>query len=79
MSLTVTRVYRFSGCRDLGHGEVLRGPPGRLGGDHRPDEGNDAIVVPEDYAPVSWVRELKDWSQIFYQFGLGVAAIRILR
>jgi protein involved in polysaccharide export with SLBB domain len=40
---------------------------------------NDAIVVPEDYAPVSWVKELKDWSQIFYQFGLGVAAIRILR
>jgi protein involved in polysaccharide export with SLBB domain len=40
---------------------------------------NDAIVVPEDYAPISWVRELKDWSQIFYQFGLGVAAIRILR
>jgi protein involved in polysaccharide export with SLBB domain len=40
---------------------------------------NDAIVVPEDYAPVSWVRELKDWSQIFYQFGLGVAAIRILK
>jgi protein involved in polysaccharide export with SLBB domain len=40
---------------------------------------NDAVVVPEDYAPISWVRELKDWSQIFYQFGLGVAAIRILR
>jgi protein involved in polysaccharide export with SLBB domain len=40
---------------------------------------SDAVVVPEDYAPVSWVKELKDWSQIFYQFGLGVAAIRILR
>ena len=39
---------------------------------------NDAIVVPDDYAPISWVRELKDWSQIFYQFGLGVAALKIL-
>ncbi len=39
---------------------------------------NDAVVVPEDYAPVSWVRELKDWSQIFYQFGLGVAALTVL-
>jgi protein involved in polysaccharide export with SLBB domain len=40
---------------------------------------NDNIVVPENYAPTSWIKELKDWSQIFYQFGLGVAAIRILR
>jgi protein involved in polysaccharide export with SLBB domain len=39
---------------------------------------NDAIVVPEEYAPVSWVRELKDWSQILYQFGLGVAAFKVL-
>lgn len=39
---------------------------------------NDAIVVPEDYAPTSWVKELRDWSQIFYQFGLGVAAIKVL-
>ncbi|MCM2333066.1 MAG: SLBB domain-containing protein, partial [Anaeromyxobacteraceae bacterium] len=39
---------------------------------------NDAVVVPEDYAPVSWVRELKDWSQILYQFGLGVAAFKVL-
>jgi polysaccharide biosynthesis/export protein len=40
---------------------------------------NDAIVVPENYSPVSWVKELKDWSQIFYQFGLGVAAINVLK
>jgi len=39
---------------------------------------SDAIVVPEDYAPISWVKELRDWSQIFYQFGLGVAAIKVL-
>ncbi len=40
---------------------------------------SDAVVVPEEYQPTSWVKELKDWSQIFYQFGLGVAAVRLLR
>ena len=39
---------------------------------------NDAIVVPEDYNPTNWVRELKDWSQIFFNFGLGVAALKVL-
>jgi protein involved in polysaccharide export with SLBB domain len=40
---------------------------------------SDAVVVPEEYQPTSWIKELKDWSQIFYQFGLGVAAVRLLR
>ncbi len=39
---------------------------------------NDAIVVPTDYNPTNWVRELKDWSQIFFNFGLGVAALKVL-
>ncbi len=39
---------------------------------------NDAIVVPEDYNPTNWIRELKDWSQIFFNFGLGVAALKVL-
>lgn len=39
---------------------------------------NDSIVVPEEFEPFSLIRELKDWSQIFYQFGLGLAALRIL-
>lgn len=39
---------------------------------------DDNIVVPQDYAPISWVKELKDWTQILYQFGLGVAAIKVL-
>ena len=39
---------------------------------------NDAIVVPEEYNPTNWVRELKDWSQIFFNFGLGVAALKVL-
>ncbi|MGC3964398.1 MAG: SLBB domain-containing protein [Rhodocyclaceae bacterium] len=40
---------------------------------------DDNVVVPEDYNPFSWIKELKDWSQIFYQFGLGVSAIKVLR
>jgi len=39
----------------------------------------DAIVVPEDFERTSWMKDLKDWSQIFFQFGLGVAAIEVLR
>ena len=39
----------------------------------------DAIVVPEDLQRTTWMKDLKDWTQIFYQFGLGAAAIRIIR
>lgn len=39
----------------------------------------DAIVVPEDTERTTWVKSLKDWTQIFYQFGLGAAAIKALR
>lgn len=38
----------------------------------------DAIVVPEDLEKFRWTRELKDWSQIFYQFALGVAGLKVL-
>ncbi len=43
----------------------------------------DAVVVPSQLDYETWgralVRNLKDWSQIFYQFGLGAAAIQTLR
>jgi protein involved in polysaccharide export with SLBB domain len=39
----------------------------------------DTIVVPEDYDRTTFVKNLKDWTQILYQFGLGVAAIKVLR
>ena len=43
----------------------------------------DAVVVPNKLDYESWgralVRNLKDWSQIFSQFGLGAAAIVTLR
>lgn len=38
----------------------------------------DAIVVPEELLKVSWTKELKDWTQIFYQFALGVAGLKVL-
>ncbi len=39
----------------------------------------DTIVVPEDLNYQTWTKVIKDYSQILYQMGLGVAAIKILR
>jgi protein involved in polysaccharide export with SLBB domain len=39
----------------------------------------DAIVVPEDFERTTWTKDLRDWTQIFFQFGLGVAALEVLK
>ena len=39
----------------------------------------DAIFIPEKLDKVFWTRELKDWTQIFYQFALGVAGLKVLK
>lgn len=39
----------------------------------------DAIVVPERLEKFFLTKELRDWSQIFYQFALGVAGLKVLR
>jgi protein involved in polysaccharide export with SLBB domain len=39
----------------------------------------DTIYVPEDFERVSFMKGLLDISQIFYQVGLGAAAINVLR
>src|SRR5688572_25155186 len=39
----------------------------------------DAIVVPEQLEKFRWTKELKDWTQILYQFALGVAGLKVLR
>ena len=39
----------------------------------------DTIVVPEDFERTSWTKVFKDWGQIFYQLGLGAAAVKVLR
>jgi protein involved in polysaccharide export with SLBB domain len=45
----------------------------------RPVMPGDTIVVPEHLYKFQWTRELRDWSQIFYQFALGVAGLAVLR
>jgi polysaccharide biosynthesis/export protein len=39
----------------------------------------DSIVMPEDLDKTTIMRNLKDIAQIFYQFGLGAAALKVLR
>lgn len=39
----------------------------------------DTIVVPENLDPFVLTRQLRDWTQIFYQFALGVAGLKVLR
>ncbi|MEN9587500.1 MAG: hypothetical protein RIT15_1075 [Pseudomonadota bacterium] len=39
----------------------------------------DTVFVPEDVQSSGWTRLFRDWSQIFYQLGLGTAALKILK
>ena len=39
----------------------------------------DTIVVPDTFDRFRLTKELKDWSQIFYQFALGVAGLKVLK
>lgn len=39
----------------------------------------DAIIVPERLSHGSVLRGLKDWSQVFAQFALGAAAVRVIQ
>lgn len=66
------------------HAGDRRGFLGFGGGiESQPIQPGDAIVVPSQLDFETWgralVRNLKDFSQIFYQFGLGAAAIQTLR
>jgi hypothetical protein len=38
----------------------------------------DAIFVPEELDKTTFVQDAKDWTQILYQFGLGIAGINAL-
>lgn len=38
----------------------------------------DTIFVPEQVSKASFVQDAKDWTQILYQFGLGLAGIKTL-
>jgi protein involved in polysaccharide export with SLBB domain len=39
-------------------------------------EPGDTIFVPEEFNKTTFAQEAKDWTQILYQFGLGVAGIK---
>lgn len=54
------------------------GPLGERFEDLRLSPG-DTIVVPEQINKTTFLKGLKDWAQVFAQFGLGAAAINILR
>ena len=38
----------------------------------------DTLVIPEKLDKYNLTKDLKDWSQIFYQFSLGIAAMKTL-
>jgi protein involved in polysaccharide export with SLBB domain len=42
-------------------------------------EPGDTIFVPEEVNKTTFVQNAKDWTQILYQFGLGLAAIHTFR
>jgi protein involved in polysaccharide export with SLBB domain len=39
----------------------------------------DAVVVPERLNHGAWIKGLRDWSQVFSQFALGAAAVRVIQ
>jgi protein involved in polysaccharide export with SLBB domain len=41
-------------------------------------EPGDTIFVPEETNKATFVQDAKDWTQILYQFGLGLAGIKAL-
>ncbi|MFG5408831.1 hypothetical protein ABXN37_12975 [Piscinibacter sakaiensis] len=67
----------------VSHANDSKGLFGFGGLQKQPLYPGDAVIVPNQLDYETWgralVRNLKDWSQIFSQFGLGAAAIQTLR
>lgn len=42
-------------------------------------EPGDTVFVPEMMNKTTWVQDLKEWTQIMYQFGIGAAALKTLK
>ena len=65
------------------HANDSRGFFGYGGIDSQTMQPGDAVIVPNQLDYETWgralVRNLKDYSQIFSQFGLGIAAINSLK
>ena len=43
-----------------------------------PSEPGDTVFVPEEMDKTTFVQAAKDWTQILYQFGLGIAGLKVL-
>jgi len=39
----------------------------------------DTVFVPEEMNKTTWTQNLKEWTQILYQFGLGAAALKTIK
>lgn len=39
----------------------------------------DSIIVPQKVARGSWAQTFREWTTIFYQFGLGAAGLKVLK
>ncbi len=39
----------------------------------------DTVIVPEKIEHGSWIQSFKEWTTIFYQFGLGAAGLKVLK
>ena len=67
----------------VNHAGDQRGFFGRSTLESQPMQPGDALIVPNQLDFETWgrafVRNLKDWSQIFAQFGLGIAAINSIK
>ncbi|WP_442774464.1 SLBB domain-containing protein [Sphaerotilus montanus] len=42
-------------------------------------EPGDTVFVPEMMNKTTWTQDLKEWTQIMYQFGIGAAALKTLQ
>ena len=47
--------------------------------DSLPLNPGDSVVVPDEINKTTFLKGLKDWSLVFAQFGLGAAAVNVLR
>jgi protein involved in polysaccharide export with SLBB domain len=64
------------------NGSVVSSPQGKGWFSSRRDLGNvraepgDTVFVPEEINKTTFVQDVKDWTQILYQFGLGLAGFK---
>jgi protein involved in polysaccharide export with SLBB domain len=67
------------------NGSVVSSPQGRGWFASRRDltavraEPGDTVFVPEEVNKTTFVQDAKDWTQILYQFGLGLAGLNAIR